>query len=84
VEEVGAASEGSGKAVARQGRACGLVHSGAGAAGVLHMAGRAAAAHGQKNRGGGREVDEEGLKSNIPKTQELHCNVPVTFKPELK
>jgi hypothetical protein len=33
-----------GKAAARQGRARGLVQSGAGAAGALHMVGRAAAA----------------------------------------
>jgi hypothetical protein len=37
----------------------------------------------EKNRGGGREVDEEGLKSNIPKILGPYCNVPVTFKPEL-
>jgi hypothetical protein len=46
------------------------------------MAGRGAAA--QRRNRGGREVDEEGLKSKIPKTQGLHCNVSVTFKPELK
>jgi hypothetical protein len=72
------------KAAARRGRARGLVQSGAGAAGALHMAGRAAAARGQRNRGGRVEVDERGLKSKSPKTQGLHCNVQVTFKPELK
>jgi hypothetical protein len=66
------------------GAARGSVKSSAEAAGAQHMAGKAAAARGQKNRGGGREVDEEGLKSNILKTQGLYCNVPVTFKPELK
>jgi hypothetical protein len=68
VEEVGAASAGSGKAAARQGRARGKAQSGAGVAGMLHMAGRMAAARGQKNRGEGREVDEEELKRNILKT----------------
>jgi hypothetical protein len=62
----------------------GSAQSGAGAAGAQHMAGRAAAARGQRNRGGGREVDEGGLKSKILKTQGLHCNVQVTFKLELK
>jgi hypothetical protein len=49
------------------------------------MAGTAAGGAAQRrNRGGGREVDEGGLKSKIPKAQGLHCSVQVTFKPELK
>jgi hypothetical protein len=43
-----------GKAAVRQGRARGLVQSGAGAAGALHMAGRAAAAVGRRENRGGR------------------------------
>jgi hypothetical protein len=46
VGDAGATSAGSGKAAARQGRARGLVQSGAGMAGVLYMAGREAAARG--------------------------------------
>jgi hypothetical protein len=39
---------------------------------------------GKETEEGGREVDEGGLKSKILKTQGLHCNVQVTFKPEFK
>jgi hypothetical protein len=53
------ASAGSGKAAARQGKARGWVQSGAGAAGGLHVAGRAAVrGHGAEE--GEREVDEGG------------------------
>jgi hypothetical protein len=55
-----AGQRGVGKAAARQGRARGLVQSGAGAAGALHMAGRTAAAREQRNRGGRGKVDEGG------------------------
>jgi hypothetical protein len=61
VEEAEAASAGSGKAAARQGRTRGRAQSGVGAAGARHMAGRAAAARGQSSKGGReREVDERG------------------------
>jgi hypothetical protein len=42
---VGAGQRGVGRAAARQGRARGAAQSGTEAAGALHMAGRAAAAH---------------------------------------
>jgi hypothetical protein len=45
---------------------------------------RAAAARRAENRGGRGKVDEGGLNCNFPETQGLHCNVQVTFKPELK
>jgi hypothetical protein len=49
------------------------------------MAGRSGGGAAQRrNRGGGREVDEGGPKSKIPEIEGLHCNVHVTFKPELK
>jgi hypothetical protein len=54
-----AGQRGVGKAAARQGRARGLVQSGARAAGALHMAGRAAVARGQrKQRRPGLEEEE--------------------------
>jgi hypothetical protein len=60
VERAGAASAGSGKAAARQGRARGPVQSGAGTAVVAHMAGQSGGCARQRNKGGGREVDEGG------------------------
>jgi hypothetical protein len=61
VRRAEAASAGSVKAAARQGRARGKAQSGAGAAGMLHMAGRAAAVRGQREqRRREREVDERG------------------------
>jgi hypothetical protein len=84
VEEAGAGQRGVGKAAARQGKAHGLVQSGAGAVGGAAHGLQSGGGARAENRGGGREVDEEGLKSKIPKTQGLHCNVQVTFKPELK
>jgi hypothetical protein len=49
------------------------------------MAGRSGGGAAQRrNRGEGGEVDEGGLKWNFSKTQGLHCNVQITFKPELK
>jgi hypothetical protein len=44
VGEAGAASTGSGKAAARQGKTHGRAQSGAGAVWALHMAGRSSAA----------------------------------------
>jgi hypothetical protein len=60
MERAGAASAGSGKVVARQGRARGPVQSGAGTVEVAHMAGQSGGCVRQRNRGGGREVDEGG------------------------
>jgi hypothetical protein len=60
MESAGAASAGSGKAAARQGRARGPVQSGAGMAEVAHMAGQSGGCARQRNGGGGREVDEGG------------------------
>jgi hypothetical protein len=54
VEEAGADQRGVGKAAARQGRTRGRAQSGAGAAGALHMAGRATAAVGRRESRGGR------------------------------
>jgi hypothetical protein len=59
VERAGAASSGSGKAAARQGRARGPVQSGAGTAEVAHMAGQSGSCARQRNKGGGREVTKE-------------------------
>jgi hypothetical protein len=61
------ASAGSGKAAAMQGRACGPVQDGAKAVGVAHMAGQSGGCARQRNRGGGREVDERGLQWNFSK-----------------
>jgi hypothetical protein len=63
------------KAAARQGRARGLVQSGAGAAGVLHMAGRAAAARGQRNKGCRAGGGRQGPVCDSPKIQGPHYNV---------
>jgi hypothetical protein len=54
VEETGAGQHGVGEAAARQGRTRGRAQSGAGAAGALHMAGKAAAAVGRRENRGGR------------------------------
>jgi hypothetical protein len=59
------ASAGSGKVAARQRKARGWVQSGASTAGVAHMAGQSGGCARQRNRGGGREVDEGGLKWNF-------------------
>jgi hypothetical protein len=50
VEKTGAASAGSGNGGVERGRTRGLVQRGAGAARVLHMAGRAAARRREKQR----------------------------------
>jgi hypothetical protein len=71
----GRRQRGSGKAVALCGGGTWL--------GPEQRRGSGGAAHGrqsgsgtaQRRNRGGREVDEEGLKSNIPKTQGLHCNI---------
>jgi hypothetical protein len=84
VGEAEAASVGLGKAVGKAGRTRGLVQSGAGAAGVAHMAGQSGGCARQRNRGGGREVDERGPGCNFQKRQGPHCNAQITFKPELK
>jgi hypothetical protein len=60
VERARAASAGAGKAAARQGRARGQVQSDAGTVEVAHMAGQSGGYARQRNRGGGREVDEGG------------------------
>jgi hypothetical protein len=56
VAEAGTASAGSGKAAARQGRACGPVQDSTEAAGVAHMAGQSGggAERKQRRREGGR------------------------------
>jgi hypothetical protein len=66
---------GSGKVAARQRKARGQVQSGAGTAGVAHMAGQSGGCAWKRNRGGGREGDEGGLKWNFSKTQGLYCKV---------
>jgi hypothetical protein len=54
VERAGVASAGSGKAAAEQGTAHGRAQSGAGAAGVAHMAGQCGGSSAR------RETEEEG------------------------
>jgi hypothetical protein len=75
---------GSGKAVGKAGRTRGLVQSSAGAAGVAHMAGQSGGCARQRNRGGGREVDERGPGCNFQKRQGPHCNAQIILKLELK
>jgi hypothetical protein len=53
-------------------------------AGVAHMASQSSGSAQQRNRGGGREVDEGGLDCNFQKGQGPYYNAQVTFKPELK
>jgi hypothetical protein len=71
VGRVEAGQRGVGKAAAKQGRARGLVQSGDGVAGALHMAGRAAAACGQRNREGRAGGGRQGPVCDSPKILEL-------------
>jgi hypothetical protein len=68
VEEAGADQRGVGKAAARQGRTRGRAQSGAGVAGALHMAGRAAAAVGaERIEEAGARGGRRGLFCDFPK-----------------
>jgi hypothetical protein len=82
---VGAGQCEAGKAAARQGKTRGTTQCGSGAVGAQHMAGKSgggASGRGieEAGAGGGRQ----GPVCDSPKMQGRHCNVLVTFKPELK